>query len=282
MSEVNHSWPNRHGGEAPLFWSAMAGRQDLDAVLWFAWRHGPWRAEADGPDGALDLDGREEALAQMPLASWLFRTGAVGPPASRFVRWWSPDGILRDLAEQNGLPIDELTQPGAFLSRLVRTSFAPRPPPLTPATEAAGPVAWDDGRFSVTTDRLAAMTGRPPFQVGPLKVEADDAVAAWLWSPEGAIGEAKRLLLVVTGRSEREGTVWPWHGAGTLVPGLGPARLARLRGTVTLTLPGPWRATALDGAGKPAGTLTLKRVKGGLALPLDGVRTPWVALERWS
>lgn len=276
LSELNHTWPNRHGQEAPLFWAGLAARQELDAVTWFAWSHAAWRPEPDGPGGSLDLEGRFSTMAQLPVAAALFREGL---PAGRpWTRWWSPDGLLRDLAEPSSLWLDELVHPVSWLERRIRTSFAPRPPVDPPGGEPS-PLRWTEAGFSGATARTRWVIGRG--EVPGLAVEASGWPAVSLRALDGQDIEASReLLLVVAGRTERAGTLWSAQGPNPLVLGKGPARLELLRGRVRLALSGRLRAELLDPRGVPTFVQPLRRRAGAWELDLGELRGPWLRLRR--
>ncbi|MFZ5479771.1 MAG: hypothetical protein ACOZNI_23605 [Myxococcota bacterium] len=265
ISELNQTWPGRFAHEAPLVWAALAGRQDLAGVIWFAWSHGEWEA---APVGTLDLAGRPDFLAQLPAAGALFRSMAA--PARRFVRWWSEDGLLRDLAEQPGLFLLPQVSWGSYLDQVVRTAFGRRPTPSTLAPVAASPIAWDPDVHAFAVDgEVQAIVGRAGA-TSRLRVLALDVVAASL------AGD----LLTVVGRSERAGTLRADGGPGLLAWGRGEIGLQRLRGTVHVRTGGRPEAWALDGRGEPARRVKVTRKGDGWwAIGLDGLDTPWVELR---
>lgn len=275
ISELNHSWPNRYGQEAPLFWAALASRQDIDAVMWFAWGHHAFDPEIDGPLGSLDLQGRWTTLAQLPTAAALFRSGSIEPPARRFVRWWSADGLLRDLAEPQGLWLDPQVSWSAILDDVVRTSFDARPPAMAAApSPAEGLIRWSPERFVIDTPRVAAILGRGGEVGGRLRADVETFAAISLIS----LGD--RALLTVAGRTDRDGTLRSTGGPGLLVLGKGPARLERLRGTVAVRWKGRPRAVELDEHGKPGRVVKTTRTADGMwSIRLEDLGSPWVMLE---
>ncbi|MES2641007.1 MAG: hypothetical protein V4850_16065 [Myxococcota bacterium] len=297
MSELNHSWPNRYGHEAPLVWSSLAARQDLDAVLWFAYSHGSFDPAPDGPAGALDLSGRFSSWVQMPTASALFRSGALAPPERRFVRWWSADGLLRDLAEPSSLWLDTQVSWQSVLDNVLRTSFAAMPPPLTPApAPTPSPLRWwpDAGRWVIDTSRFQAIVGHtsapseePGAEPAALRVALSSFAAVSLASLDGApLGDGtKRALLTLAGRTEREGTLRSTGGPGSVVYGKGPARLERLTGFVDVRWAGRPEAWVLDPVGAPVARLPIRRLGGGWwRVELEagderGLSSPWVELR---
>ena len=240
ISELQHTFPNRHGQEAPLFWSALASRQGLDAVLWFAWSHAGLRKAPDGPVGALDLEGRWGALMQMPAASWMYRSGALAEAAPQFTRWWSPDGLARDLAEQPGIFLSELLDPASVIGRRVRTSFAEKPPVSKAGALTGDGVAWepaaDGAPFTITTPNVQAVLGGSG-SAGGLSVVVQDELPG---SADPAVSFERHDgwgRLTVVGATIRAGTVFPRNGYGTRVPGLGPAGLASVHAQVSLDWP---------------------------------------------
>jgi hypothetical protein len=293
VSELNHTWPNRYAHEAPMVWASLLARQDLDAVLWFTYSHGPFAEAPDGPGGALDLSGRFSSWAQMPTASALFRSGAVAPPARRFIRWWSPDAILRDLAEPSSLWIDAQVSWRAALDTVSRTSFAPTPPAPIGGDVEVSPARWwpDEGRWVVDTptiqalvgrtDRVPADTSQGAVHPSGLRAELSSFAAVSYASLDGApLGESRRALLTIAGRTERDGTVRSTGGPGTLVYGLGPARLERLQGSIDVRWQGRPEAWALGPTGEPERRLPIRSVGSGWwRIDPAGVDSPWVELR---
>jgi hypothetical protein len=281
VSEFDHTWPGRHGQEAPLTWAAFGARQGWDAMAWFAWSHDTLDLTAD-PAGSHDLQGRENALAQLPAARFLFVSGEVPEASRRFTRWWSPPALLRDLAEAGALWLDPQVGPTSLVDTRLRQSFDALPPD-TPAMPApsGGPVRWDvaEGRLTVATERLWAVVGAPRGVAGGLSVDVAGAPSVSLLSLDGTpLAEGARALLTVVERASAEGSVWG-SGPSLLAWGRGPVRLARVHGTVTLAYPRGTRAWALDGDGRRVRPLALRRGRGGVELATTDLRTPWVEVE---
>lgn len=289
MSELNEGWPNRFVQEAPMMWAALLARQDVDAVAWFAWSHSAWDPDTKGPAGQWDLQGRLDALAQLPVASALFRSGAIAPAARRFVRWWSHDGLLRDLAEPQGMWLDPQVSVSGAIDTVLRTSFAPVPPPLvaTPAPDRS-PVRWDAdaARMVIDTPAVQAVIGHSRRDGGPppparLRVDTPAYAAVTLASMDGRpLAEGGDALLVAVGRTERDGTLRRAGGPGLAAWGTGPARLERLSGHVDVTWRGRPRVVALGEDGAPAGEVPVRRVGAGVwRVDLAGLASPWLLLR---
>lgn len=281
MSEIQHAWPNRHVQEAPLLWAALGARQELDALLWFAWSHGPMRAAPDGPDGALDLEGRFNAWAQLPAASALYRR--LPSPKRRFVRWWSPDGLLRELSEVPGLWLDPLMGWRSSLENVLRSSFSPRPAPIF-ARQApdSGGLDWrpEEGIFSVDRPDFQALVGETKGKAtSGLASDISRFVALSLYSLEGGIlGEGPALLTLV-GRCEREGTVWSSGGPGLLAWGRGPARLEQLEGRLRFSWPKKPKVWTLWTDGQPLAKVPVRRKAGMWEVEVEELYTPWLRIE---
>lgn len=279
ISEVQHSFPNRYAQEAPLLWAALAGRQGIDAVLWFAWSHDNVRDLADAPAGALDLEGRLGADVQMAAAGEVYRR--VQPAAQAFTRWWSPGGLERDLAETGGLWIPETVGLDSWLQRRVQVDYGDGPPPPAPPAPAPNDrVSWSPGRLVVEGSDFAAVVGSAMATAenpdpAALAANVDGHVALSLVRfPAGS------WLYTAAGRTDRVGSVGTRGVPGLLVLGGGPALLERLVGHVRL--PGLRRAAAqvLDPAGAAMRPALPSGPRGDIwALPPD---SPWLLLTPQS
>jgi hypothetical protein len=289
MSELGHTWPNRYGQEAPLVWAALLARQDLDAVMWFTYSHGPWEPTIDGPGGALDLAGRFTSWAQMPAAAALFRGGLIAPAARRFVRWWSPDALNRDLSEPPGLWIDAQVSWSSALDAVLRTSFSPAPPDVTGGPATPRPVRWwpDQGRYVIDTPTVQAIIGRstnPIFdrtQGSPdptaLRVIVAEHAAVSLVSADGQpLGRSRHAYLTVAGRTERQGSLRSVGGPGSLVQGKGPALVERLTGFIEIKWPNRPVAWALTPTGERRERISVTGGGGWWRIDAARLDTLWV------
>lgn len=230
ISEVGHSFPNRHGQEAPLLWASLASRQGIDAVIWSGWSHAD--PKADGPADPMDLEGRWTTLIQMPTAAWLYRSALIEQGGEQFTRWWSPASLARDLAEQPGLWLSELTDPASLMRQRVRSAFGAEPPPASPERRSWTRVKWSPSAagapllidtnpgFSLGLEGVIGGSGSfsPEFRVEVLDGAPDPAVSL-LHLPGGS------ARLVIAGPTIRAGTVFRDDGFGTAVAGQGPAGL---------------------------------------------------------
>ncbi len=289
MTELNHSWPNRFGVEAPLFWAAMTARQDFDAVVWFGWRHAAWRSAPDGPDGALDLEARFNHRVQSGVASKLFREGLVAAAPATYVRWWSEAGAQRDLAEAPGLWHEPLVGWQSALDYRIRSSYADEPPDprgddgdrVSMAPGGPAPLGWSpmDGSFVIDLPAFQAWIGpprSPGAQPTDLRVYAGQFVAAsWVSLGAEPVTDGESLLTVV-GRCERQGTLWSTGSPGLIALGTGPARLETLRGTVRVRRGRGGAVWALGPDGSRLERVRPRKKNGWMEIHLDELATPWL------
>ncbi len=265
ISEVGHSFPNRHGQEAPLLWASLASRQGIDAVIWSGWSHAD--RTATGPADPQDLQGRWSTLIQMPTAAWLYRSGLIEQGGTQFTRWWTPAGLIRDLAEQPGLWLSELTDPSSLMRQRVRSAFGKDPPPVALDRRSWTRATWSPGAagapllidtnpgFSLGLEAVVGGSGSfsPEFTVEVLDGAPDPAVSL-LHLPGGS------ARLVVAGPTIRAGTVFRDDGLGTAVAGQGPAGLVAEHVRITLEWPEKPLVIPLPG------TTSVPKVKGGKKL----------------
>jgi hypothetical protein len=273
LSEVQHTFPNRFGQEAPLVWAALAGRQGIDAVLWFAWSHDTVRDLADAPAGALDVEGRLGEDVQMASAGEVYRR--LQEARDTFVRWWGPRGLDRDLAEPSSLWVPETVGLRSHLERAIRVAYTDSPPPPVaarpPPTDRA---SWSPGRLVVEGADFAAVVGRAaPTPENPdpalLSAEVGGHVALSLVR---FAGPGRPWLFTGVGRTDRVGSVGTRGVPGLLVLGGGAARLERLDGVVHLPGLAGATATVLDPSGLDIDTL---RPRGRDTFVLPTV-SPWL------
>jgi hypothetical protein len=229
----------------------------------------------------LDLEGRFNAWAQLPAASALYRR--LPSPKRHFVRWWSPDGLLRELAEVPGLWLDPLVSWRSTLENVLRSSFSPRPAPISPRIEPQSDgLDWmpGEGIFKVDRPDFQALIGETEGQAtSGLVSQIPGFVALSLYSLEGGdIGKGPALLTMV-GRCEREGTLWSSGGPGLLAWGRGPARLELLQGTIRFSWPKKPKIWTLWTDGQALAKVPVRRKAGMWEVEVGGLFTPWLRIE---
>ena len=276
ISEVQHSFPNRYAQEAPLLWAALAGRQGIDAVLWFAWSHDTVRDVADAPLGALDVEGRLSADVQMASAGEVYRR--VQEARDTFTRWWGPGGLERELAEGSGLWVPETVGLNSWLQRAVRVDYGEAPPAsAAPRPPLSDRVSWSPGRLVVDGPDYAAVVGSAVATAeNPDPVAFSARVAGHVALSLVRFGEG-RWLFTAAGRTDREGSVGTRGVPGLLVLGGGPARLERLAGEVTVPALARTAGSVLGPAGESLrAALPTGAQRDTWALPSD---SPWIQLS---
>lgn len=277
LSEINSSWPNRYSQEAPLTWATLAARQGFDAVLWFAWSHDDIRDLPDGPNGALDIEGRISADVQMWSAGEVFRR--LYPAPGYYERWWSDAGLARDLAEPSSLPIPETIGLQSWIDRRIRVDFGDRSvyQPVLSYLDGAptDAVSWSPGRLVIDAPTVKAVVGSTISTVDApnpawLSPHADTSVAVSLVSlVQRARADDSDWLLTVVGRTDREGSLWSPGIPGMLVLGGGPAQLERLPGTIHMPRFYPQNGQWLGPDRSPGASFWVPKTSFGADVDLD-------------
>ncbi|GDX81804.1 hypothetical protein LBMAG42_36150 [Deltaproteobacteria bacterium] len=279
LSEINTSWPNRYAHEAPLTWATIAARQGFDAVLWFAWSHDDIRDLPDGPNGALDIEGRTSADVQMWSAGEVFRR--LEPAFWSYTRWWSDAALQRDLAEPSSLPIPQTIGVRSWLQERIRVDFGETPSGETLAPHFSIPgsvhdnVSWSPGRLVIDSPTVKAVVGSAtPTKDSPnptwLRVRNDTSVAVSLVSLlPGSEAFHGTWLLTAVGRTDRVGSLWSRGVPGMLVLGAGPAQLERLAGFIHMPGFYPQNGQWLAPDRTPAAPFWVPKTSFGADLDLD-------------
>ena len=79
VSEYNHPAPNTHAGEGPLFIAAFGALQDWDAIFLYTYSHEDKETKAGCIPGFFSIGPHPTIMANVPVASLLFRRGDLGP-----------------------------------------------------------------------------------------------------------------------------------------------------------------------------------------------------------
>jgi hypothetical protein len=112
VSEYNHPAPNTHAGEGPLFVAAFGALQDWDAIFLYTYSHEEKETKAGCIPGFFSIGPHPTIMANVPVASLLFRRGDLGP-AQQLLRVPLPPEEEIALVAQHGrawgvLPVEEL------------------------------------------------------------------------------------------------------------------------------------------------------------------------------
>jgi hypothetical protein len=112
VSEYNHPAPNTHAGEGPLFIAAFAAMQDWDAIFLYTYSHEDKETKAGCIPGFFSIGQHPTIMANLPVASLLFRRGDLDP-AKQLLRVPLPPDKEIELIARKGhawgvLPVGEL------------------------------------------------------------------------------------------------------------------------------------------------------------------------------
>ena len=82
VSEYNHPAPNTHAGEGPLFVAAFGALQDWDAIFLYTYSHEEKETKAGCIPSFFSIAQHPTIMANVPVASLLFRRGDLRPRKS--------------------------------------------------------------------------------------------------------------------------------------------------------------------------------------------------------
>ncbi len=298
-----HPAPGRYQAESMLYLPAYASLQGIDGVIWDVW------ADKSGGPSAVDSTSYNELSRNpmmsllLPVASRIFRDGAVRQAAGTILLRRSLDRTL-DYPRLGGL-WGTFGIPGgldgrvAAISRIAIDSVDARYP--TQADDLSLPqltegelwsdtheLHWEYGRGTLTVNAptLQGASGNLTRAGGiatdllDIDLFSGNETATILWT---AIDSARRLdrpgrsLLVVASRTEREGLGWV-DSATVRGWGTGGMILDRVRARLTFTLPSAaaeLTVTPLDASGQPAGApLPVQHEGTSYVVTIDQKSTP--------
>jgi len=112
VSEYNHPAPNMHAGEGPLFIAAFGALQDWDAIFLYTYSHEDKETKAGCIPSFFSIGPHPTIMANVPVASLLFRRGDLRP-AKQLLHVPLPPEKEIGLIAQKGhawgvLPVDQL------------------------------------------------------------------------------------------------------------------------------------------------------------------------------
>ena len=251
VSELNEGFPNDHMAEAPLLWASFAALQDWDALIWFDYVNGPIEAEGGPVAGFADLKSAATKWVQMPLASGLFRSGAIPAASGLIPQWRSAAAVKAETVQQDRPAWIGLRDVSVPLSARLRESYGGEP--LLPVAGTPGAhVGWWPlaGRYVIVTETLEAVLGdhalagragegegAGPTQAPHLDPQLRDPAAVSLACVSGPLPTCREGLLTVAGRMENTGMERIGGGEVVLEQGDGQVLVERPRGTVRFQWP---------------------------------------------
>lgn len=294
VSEYNHPAPNTHAGEGPLFIATYAGLQDWDALFLYTYAHDEERVKAGRIPDFFDIGQHPTIMANVPLASLLFRRGDVTParelvsiplPETRELELISTRGHNWGVAatDQLGFDLQDAVRHRIALDLSAKAGTNPRHLDTAGRQELrsdTGEVSWrvpvrDQGVFTLRTPRMKAVLGHIDGQTIPLgdavSVSVKQTRTGWctvaLTLLEGdsfARGPA-RILVAATGCTENTGMGWKNAEKSTVGSDWGKAPSLVEAVNVTLRLPrGPAlpRVQPLNERGERGASEPAARVNG--------------------
>ena len=141
VSEYNHPAPNWHAGEGPLMIAAFGALQDWDAIFLYTYSHEDKNTKAGHIPGFFDIGQHPTIMANVPVASLLFRRGDLRPANELLTVPLPPEKEI-ELIVQNGhawgvLPVEQfgLDLKNAVLHRIALDLSGKTPSPTVPILE---------------------------------------------------------------------------------------------------------------------------------------------------
>ena len=300
VTEYNHPAPNTHAGEGPLFIAAFGGLQDWDAVFLYTYSHDDTRTKAGCIPDFFDIGQHPTIMANVPVASLLFRRGDVAP-ARQLLAVPLPNAREIELIARKGrawsaLPTDQLglDPRNAVLHRVALDVTAKQA--VAPQDEAAGKkeltsdtgeVTWrvpekDRGVFELRTPRTKAVIGHVDGQTIDLghgvQVTVRKTKNNWctvaLTVLEGESFERgpARVLLAATGYTENTGMGWKDESKSTVGTNWGkpPSLVEPVAATIRLAAQAaaPPAVYALNDRGQRGAALTVTAKEGGVEVEI--------------
>jgi hypothetical protein len=302
ISEYNHAFPNEYQAEFPLIIGAYAGFQGWDSFVIHSYVERLKDLESNKIEHLFTSFNNPIVMAQIPVASLLFRQGYVQKSEKLHSVSYSKDEAF-DCFLECGLDIYcELERngidPALALVHEVRSSFestALEPPasatkPENPYISDTGELAWDMNRglVIIDTDFVQAAIGFLKGRSVSLKnmtIQATtDFAAISLISLDGEpIETSEKLLLTAASRVKNQGMVVKRDLLGLWVLedwGEGPVLVQDVQARIQLNLPN-FRAvqvSRLDELGQLSTSLPARSKDGGVSFEIGGQETLWYGI----
>ena len=237
VSEYNHPAPNTHAGEGPLFLAIMGGLQDWDALYLYTYSHEENRTKAGCIPDFFDVGQHPTIMANVPIASLLFRRGDMTPgkelvsvplPVEHEIDLIAQQGHAWSVLSVGKLGLDLRTA----LCRRIALNLASTQTNLPTAviksaqtefTSDTDELIWrlpskDQGRLEMRSPRSKVLIGHADGQTVDLgqgvQVDVKKTLNNWctvsltLLEGESFDRAPGRALLVATGYTENSGMGW--------------------------------------------------------------------------
>ena len=235
VSEYNHPAPNTHAGEGPLFVAAFGALQDWDAIFLYTYSHEEKDTKAGCISGFFNIGQHPTIMANVPVASLLFRRGDIGPAKKLLLVPLSPDKEIGLVAQEGRawsvLPVEPLglDLKNAIVHRIALdiSGKLPMPTVAPPAkqrqTSDTGELTWrlpakDQGVLELRGLKTKAVIGHVdnrPIDLGDgVRVIVGRTRSNWctvaltLLDGDSFDHSPRRALLVATGITENTDMGW--------------------------------------------------------------------------
>ncbi len=243
VSEYNHPAPNTHAGEGPLFVSAFGALQDWDAIFLYTYSHDDANTKAGRIPGFFDIGQHPTIMANVPVASLLFRRGDVAAAREVMHIPLGPEAEIQHIAENgHAWGVLNVGQLGVDLRNAIRHRIALDTTGKTSVANAealaedtvmsdTGEIAWrlqakDQGVFEIRSPRTKGFLGHADGQTLDLGDGVHVAVGktrtGWctlvltLIEGESLSRDPRRALLVATGYTENTDMGWKDEAKSTV------------------------------------------------------------------
>lgn len=235
VSEYNHPAPNTHAGEGPLFIAAFGALQDWDAIFLYTYSHDETKTKAGCIPDFFDIGQHPTIMANVPVASLLFRRGDVAAAKQLLACPLTAEREIELIAKKGHawgvLAVDQmgLDLKSSISHRIALdvTGKCGNPESQTPGkdsvTSDTGEVTWrlagkDRGLFEIRSPCTKGFIGHADGQLIELgdgvKVAVEKTRTGWctlmmtLLEGESLARGPRRALLVATGYTENTGMGW--------------------------------------------------------------------------
>jgi hypothetical protein len=243
VSEYNHPAPNTHAGEGPLFAAAFGALHDWDAIFLYTYGHEEKETKAGCIPSFFSIGPHPTIMANVTVASLLFRRGDV-PPAKELLAVPLPPEKEIELVARKGrawsvLPLEDLglDLKNATLHRVALDVSGRSPSPSRAhlstqrQTSDNGALTWrlparDQGVLELRGAKTKAVIGHiddQPIDLGNgVRVVVGQTRSHWctvsltLLEGDSFDHDPRRALVVATGVTENTGMGWKDEARSTV------------------------------------------------------------------
>ncbi len=235
VTEYNHPAPNTHAGEGPLFAAAFGALQDWDAIFLYTYAHEERETKAGCIPGFFAIGQHPTIMANVPVASLLFRRGDLSPANQSLCVPLPPEKEIELIAQKGRawsvLPVEQLglDLKNAAVHRIALDLSGKCPVPTVESvakaelTSDTGELRWrlpgkDQGVLELRGSKTKAVIGHVDHQRVNLghgvQVTVGQTRTGWctvsltLLAGDAFDRNPRRALLVATGITENTNMGW--------------------------------------------------------------------------